>query len=107
MTGRQGDRKSQFFCHLVTLSPCHLVIFLLAVPLVPAAVALTAGIVADRWFSIPLAYSLLLGSSGLLAWLIVFSTSPKPRESLLYLTLAGVALWRCLSPRLAARLSSR
>src|SRR6266581_4296467 len=37
-------------------------------PLVPAALILTAGIVADRGFSIPLAFSLVILLVGLMAW---------------------------------------
>jgi competence protein ComEC len=60
-------------------------------PLVGVALAVTAGIVLDRFVSIPLAFSLLVAVAALLAW---GATQPgEPRGlALIYLALAGAAV---------------
>jgi competence protein ComEC len=54
-------------------------------PLVPLALALTAGIVADRFLVVPLGVSLAIASTSALAWLIVGAGSRRP--------LAPIFLW--------------
>ncbi len=58
-------------------------------PLAPVALALTAGILLDRWCMVPIAASLLVALVALLAWLIFLNTS-RQRLALVYL-MAGVA----------------
>jgi competence protein ComEC len=60
-------------------------------PLVPAALAFTAGIVLDRLFTIPFLFSLLLGGGCIAAFLTTRLGGPA-RLGLVYLFLAGVAL---------------
>ncbi len=60
-------------------------------PLVGAALALTAGIVLDRYLAIPLLFSLLAVGLGLLAWWIT-RRAARPGLPLVYLTLSGIAL---------------
>jgi competence protein ComEC len=60
-------------------------------PLVPAALAMTAGIVLDRCFVIPLPVSLLAATASLAAWLLT-RNSRQSGLALLYLALAGAAL---------------
>ena len=50
---------------------------ILTAPLVPVALAATAGIVVDRLWILPLAGSLALALVGVLAWLILVNTSKK------------------------------
>jgi competence protein ComEC len=57
----------------------------------PAALAVTAGIVADRYVSIPLIFGLLLGGAGLVAW-IVTSRGPRPGSALIYLAVSAAGL---------------
>src|SRR5438132_6982955 len=59
-------------------------------PLVGAALALTAGIVLDRYLGIPLPFSLLAALVGLVAWWIMRSAAPG--LPLLYLALSGAAV---------------
>ncbi|HEY7152751.1 MAG TPA: ComEC/Rec2 family competence protein [Gemmataceae bacterium] len=59
-------------------------------PLVPAALALTAGIVLDRHISLPMPVSLTVAALGLVAWLCTRG-SPHAGLPLVYLALAGVA----------------
>jgi competence protein ComEC len=61
-------------------------------PLVRAAVAFTAGIVYDRFFSPALFASLTLAFVCLLAWLIVFLTHRRPGLAVCYLVLAFAPL---------------
>src|SRR5437763_1950895 len=60
-------------------------------PLVPVALAGTAGIVADRYASIPLGISLLTAVAALVAW-IATRAGRQTGLSLVYLALAGSAL---------------
>lgn len=60
-------------------------------PLVPAALATTAGIVLDRHLSLPLPLSLIAAALGLLAWLCARG-SPHAGLPLVYLALTGAAL---------------
>ena len=60
-------------------------------PLVPVALAATAGVLADRSFSIPLAVSWLTAAAGLLAWFVTRSGSAAGLP-LVYLGLAIAAL---------------
>jgi competence protein ComEC len=57
-------------------------------PLAPAALAVTAGIVAARYGGIPLALSLLLGAVGLVAWRLT-SRGPRPGLALVYLAVSA------------------
>jgi hypothetical protein len=59
-------------------------------PLVPAALALTAGIVLDRHISLPMPVSLTVAALGLVAWLCTRG-SPHAGLPLVYLALAGAA----------------
>jgi competence protein ComEC len=56
-------------------------------PLVPAALAFTAGIVADRWLLVPFTFSVPLALAALLAWTVIL-----PRHS----SAALVPLWLCI-----------
>src|SRR5207248_1832574 len=60
-------------------------------PLVPAALALTSGILVERFAAPPLTFTLAFGAAGLLAWL---ATQAGPRQglALVYLALTGAAL---------------
>src|SRR5262245_24380472 len=60
-------------------------------PLVPAALAVTAGLVLDRAYTIPLPVSLLAAAVALAAWLLARNGSPTGLP-LIYLALAGTAL---------------
>jgi competence protein ComEC len=60
-------------------------------PLVPAALALTAGILLDRYLSLPLPVSLIAAAACLTAWFCA-RTSPRHGLPLVYLALAGAAL---------------
>lgn len=60
-------------------------------PLVPAALAVTAGIVLDRHLSLPLPVSLIAAALSLLAWMCTRS-SQTPGLPLVYLALAAAAL---------------
>lgn len=59
-------------------------------PLVPSALAMTVGIILDRYIGVPMPASLLVTASCLVGW---FRTrgSPNPGLPLLYLALAGAA----------------
>ena len=59
-------------------------------PLVPAALAYTAGIVLDHYAAVPFAVSLLLMLGGLAGWLVA-SLSKRTRLPLVFLALAGMA----------------
>jgi hypothetical protein len=59
-------------------------------PLVPAALAFTAGVVLDRYARVPLAASLLAAAAGLAAWACTRGGA-RPALPLLYLALAGAA----------------
>ncbi len=59
-------------------------------PLVPAALALTAGILLDRRAAVPLLFSLLAAAACLIAWLCT-SLGGRQRLALAYLALAGAA----------------
>jgi competence protein ComEC len=59
-------------------------------PLVPVALLVTAGIVLDRYFSVPLVFSLIAAGVCLAAWLCT-SFASSNRLPLVYLALAGVA----------------
>jgi len=95
---RQGRSTSGFALPVLAETFWH-------APLAAAAIALTAGIIVDHFLSIPPGYSLFLGIICLLAWLIVFCTSKRPREGLLYLALSATALgaayngWRHVFPQ--------
>jgi competence protein ComEC len=65
-------------------------------PLFPAALAVTAGIVLDRYLSIPLVFSLLTGVASLVAWGCAQMGRQKGLP-LVYLALAGAALGAGLS----------
>lgn len=56
-------------------------------PLVPAAFALTAGIIADRYFRLPLGFTLLIALLGLVAWLFARRAS-SPATPLTYLAIS-------------------
>jgi competence protein ComEC len=60
-------------------------------PLVPAALAVTAGIIADRRLGVPLSASFLLLVASLIAWAMA-RTSQRTGLPLVYLALAGVAV---------------
>ncbi len=60
-------------------------------PLVPVALAATAGIVLDRYFSLPLAGSLVAVVAALGAW-VTARTGQRPGLGLVYLLIAGLAL---------------
>jgi competence protein ComEC len=60
-------------------------------PLVPAALAVTAGIVADHYLSVPLPFSLLLATAGLVLWAATRS-GKQPGLRLVYLALGGAAI---------------
>ncbi|HEY7313350.1 MAG TPA: ComEC/Rec2 family competence protein [Gemmataceae bacterium] len=60
-------------------------------PLVPAALAITAGIVLDRHFSIPMPVSLIVAALALLTW-VCSRGSPNAGLPLVYLALGGAAL---------------
>src|SRR5262249_38746107 len=60
-------------------------------PLVPAALVITAGIVADRYIGIPMAVSLLAAVAGLIGWAVV-SLGRSSGLALIYLGLSGAAL---------------
>ena len=55
-----------------------------SVPLVPLALAMTAGIILDRFWIVPLGASIGFVCVGVLAWLI-FANTPKKRLALVYL----------------------
>src|SRR5436190_6468772 len=59
-------------------------------PLVPAALALTAGILTDRYASVPLLFSISVTLAGLVAWAVT-RLGPPTNLGLMYLALAGVA----------------
>src|SRR5262245_60673394 len=59
-------------------------------PLVPAALAVTAGVVLDRYASLPLASSLLTASGALIAWAVT-RAGGRPGLPLVYLAVAGGA----------------
>src|SRR4051812_38117042 len=61
-------------------------------PLVPVALAGTAGIVYDRFWSPPLAATLTLAAAGLAAWLLQVLTERRPGLALAYLLLTFVPL---------------
>lgn len=63
-------------------------------PLVPAALALTAGIVLDRHYAVPAAVSLVAAATALAAWLIARS-GRRAGLPLVYLALAVAALGAC------------
>jgi competence protein ComEC len=60
-------------------------------PLLPVALVMTAGIVVDRHFSIPLVFSLLIAGACLAAWLIS-QRGKHVSLPLVYLAIAGAAL---------------
>jgi competence protein ComEC len=60
-------------------------------PLVPIAVAVTLGIIADRTIGVPLEFSLALTALSILAWAIVQRSGPS-RAPLIYLGLGCAAL---------------
>jgi competence protein ComEC len=60
-------------------------------PLVPAALAVTTGIIVDRYWSVPLWFSLLAAIVSLVAWLAV-RTSQRPLLGLVYLALAAAGV---------------
>src|SRR5256885_1907600 len=60
-------------------------------PLMPVALAVTCGIVLDRYVSVPLPVSLLTTVSALLAW-VVTRNGRQPGLPLVYLALAEAAL---------------
>src|SRR5271163_3920826 len=60
-------------------------------PLVPVALALTAGIVLDRFHSVPLPISLISVVASLIAWALTCGTR-SPGLPLVYLWLAVAAL---------------
>src|SRR5262249_62017906 len=60
-------------------------------PLMPAALAVTAGIVADRYARVPLAFGLACLIVSLAAWFITRS-SKRPGLPLIYLSIAGISL---------------
>src|SRR5947209_19923094 len=60
-------------------------------PLVPFALAITAGIVADRYAAIPPLFSLVLATAGLLAWALA-ARSPRTGLPLVYLALSAAGL---------------
>src|SRR5579885_54443 len=57
-------------------------------PLVPAALALSSGILLDRYFSVPLLGSLIAATVCLVAWFCA-RASPHSGLPLIYLALAG------------------
>src|SRR5436190_6113595 len=59
-------------------------------PLVPAALALTAGILTDRYASMPLLFSISVILAGLVAWAVTRLGRPT-NLGLMYLALAGAA----------------
>jgi len=59
-------------------------------PLVPVGLAVTVGLVADRYGELPLAAELLVAAGGLLAWVV--SRSRKPGPAVVWLWLAAGAL---------------
>ena len=59
-------------------------------PLVPAALALTAGIVIDRYASVPLLFSISIILAALVAWAVTRLGRPS-NLGLMYLALAGAA----------------
>jgi competence protein ComEC len=59
-------------------------------PLVPAALALTAGIILDRYLNVPLGFSLIAATVCLAAWMAT-SLGSRGGLPLVYLALAGVA----------------
>jgi competence protein ComEC len=60
-------------------------------PLVPVALSVTAGIVADRYFALPVLFSLLTAVGSLIAWLVLRRSS-KVGLPLLYLWIAVAGL---------------
>jgi competence protein ComEC len=64
-------------------------------PLVPAALAYTAGVVLDRYAAVPLAVSALTAAAGAAGWLFA-SLRGSRRSPLVFLALAGVALGAAL-----------
>lgn len=60
-------------------------------PLVPAALAMTAGILFDRYASVPLGFSLLVCAASLVAWAIIRREKPAGL-ALLYLAVGGAAV---------------
>src|SRR6516225_7589936 len=60
-------------------------------PLLPFALVMTAGIVVDRVFSVPLAFSLLIAGACLVAWRIS-QRGQHVSLPLVYLAIAGAAL---------------
>src|SRR5437879_4502536 len=60
-------------------------------PLVPVALAVTAGIVADRYVSIPLLFSLILAIAGIVAWALS-SRGPGTGLSLIYLGISAAGV---------------
>ena len=59
-------------------------------PLVPAALAYTAGVLLDRYAAVPFAVSLLLTAGGMLGWLVA-RLRGRTRLPLVFLALAGAA----------------
>lgn len=64
-------------------------------PLVPVALALTAGIVADRYLTVPLGISLVAIGACLIAWAVT-AFGPKPGLGLVYLCGSSLALGAAL-----------
>src|SRR5437763_75768 len=60
-------------------------------PLVPAAVALTAGIVVDRYVQVSLALSLVVAAASLIAWMLT-GAGRSPTLPLAYLAISLAAL---------------
>ena len=59
-------------------------------PLVPAALAYTAGVLLDRYAAVPFAVSLLLTVGGMLGWLVA-RLKGRTHLPLVFLALAGAA----------------
>jgi hypothetical protein len=59
-------------------------------PLVPAALALTTGILTDRYASVPLLFSISVILAGLIAWAVT-RLGPPTNLGLMYLALASAA----------------
>src|SRR5262249_44976641 len=59
-------------------------------PLVPGALVFTAGIITDRFLSVPLLFSFLIVLAGLIAWTLT-RLNRQDKLSLIYLALAGLA----------------
>src|SRR5438874_1007464 len=61
-------------------------------PLVPAAIALTAGIVLDRYLHVPLAFTLRVAAASLIAWMVMIRFGSSPGLPLAYLAVAFALL---------------